>query len=306
MPIFKIAKKTLSPIKEIPFRLERDMQQLTEVNLDVVFGLQLVSSEFSLQSFRLDTLAYDAENKSFVIIEYKRDKNISVVDQGYSYLALMLNNKADFILEYNEKLEKNLKKSDIDWSQSRILFLANSFTVHQRNAINFKDLPIELCEVKQYDNETALYNLLKPTEAKESIKTITKNKTVETVSREIKKYDIEDHFKENWTSRELYEGLSEKVMNLDSRIEANPTKHYISFRISGSNIVEIYVRKSKLLVAVLRVEPKDIKDPSKKLSYWNNSLEHYGKHISKFDVEDIDEIDYAAFIIKQVYDKFLK
>ena len=159
-------------------------------------------------------------------------------------------------------------------------------------------------EVKQYDNDTVLYNLLRPTEAKESIKTISKSKTVETVSKEIKKYDIDDHFKENWTSRELFEGLSEKIMNMDSRIEVNPTKHYISFRINGSNILETYIRKSKLMIAILRVEPKDIKDPSKKVTYWKNSLEHYNKHISKFDLEGVDEIDYATFIIKQVYDKF--
>ena len=68
--------------------------------------LDFISSEFSLNNFRIDTLALDKESKSFVIIEFKRDKNFSVVDQGYAYLSLMLNNKADFILEYNENKKK--------------------------------------------------------------------------------------------------------------------------------------------------------------------------------------------------------
>ena len=63
-----------------------------------------MKSEFTLHNFRIDTLAFDEESKSFVIIEYKKDKSFSVVDQGYAYLSLMLNNKADFILEYNESL----------------------------------------------------------------------------------------------------------------------------------------------------------------------------------------------------------
>jgi hypothetical protein len=48
-------------------------------------------------------LAYDPQACAFIIIEYKRDKNISVVDQGFTYLSLMLENKADFIVEYNEE-----------------------------------------------------------------------------------------------------------------------------------------------------------------------------------------------------------
>jgi hypothetical protein len=55
-------------------------------------------------------LAYDAQACAFIIIEYKRDKNISVVDQGFTYLSLMLENKADFIVEYNESLKRKTEK----------------------------------------------------------------------------------------------------------------------------------------------------------------------------------------------------
>jgi len=64
-------------------------------------GLHLVKSEFSIKNKRIDTLAFDPESKAFIIIEYKRNKNISVVDQGFTYLSLMLENKADFIIEYS-------------------------------------------------------------------------------------------------------------------------------------------------------------------------------------------------------------
>lgn len=80
------------------------MQKLTQANLQQIFGLDLVRSEFELQGLRIDTLAFDKDSKGFVIIEYKKDRNISVVDQGMAYLNLMLNNKADFILEYNDRL----------------------------------------------------------------------------------------------------------------------------------------------------------------------------------------------------------
>jgi hypothetical protein len=56
---------------------------------------------------------------------------------------LLLNNKADFILLYNETGEKKTL-NEVDWSQSRVIFISPSFTTYQRKAIEFRDLPIEL------------------------------------------------------------------------------------------------------------------------------------------------------------------
>lgn len=123
MALFKIAKK-LEVIKEKPFILEKEIQSLTEENLPAVLGLKFVKSEFAINKFRIDTLAFDSESKAFVIIEYKRDKNFSVIDQGYAYLSLMLNNKADFILEYNESQNETLKEMTLTGrSQEFFLYL---------------------------------------------------------------------------------------------------------------------------------------------------------------------------------------
>ncbi|MDD2576529.1 MAG: hypothetical protein PHG98_01400 [Bacteroidales bacterium] len=106
-------------IIEKPFKLEREMQKVFEDNLGVIMGLEMVKSEFTIKDKRIDTLAFDRQSNSFVIIEYKRDKNNSVFDQGITYLNLMLNYKADFVLEYNENMKNNLSRNKIDWSQSR-------------------------------------------------------------------------------------------------------------------------------------------------------------------------------------------
>ena len=142
MPIYKQTDDKLIPIKEKKVDLEKTLQNLVEANLNDIFGLSFVATEFSLNNLRIDTLAFDEEAKAFVVIEYKRDKNFTVIDQGYAYLALLLNNKADFVLEYNEKCKKNIRKDDVDWSQSRVIFIASSFTKYQQEAIGFQDLPI--------------------------------------------------------------------------------------------------------------------------------------------------------------------
>jgi hypothetical protein len=93
--------------------------------LQELFDLIPVRSEFELHGLRMDTLAFDKESGAFDIIEYKKDRNFSVVDQGISYLNLMLNNKADFILEYNEAFSgQPLKRGETDWSQTRVIFIS--------------------------------------------------------------------------------------------------------------------------------------------------------------------------------------
>jgi len=307
MPIYKQTDNKLIPIKEKKVGLEKTLQNLVEANLSEVFNLSFIASEFSLNNFRIDTLAFDYETNSFVIIEYKRDRSFSVIDQGYAYLALLLNNKADFVLEYNEKCKKNLRKDDIDWSQSKVVFIASSFTKYQQEAIGFQDLPIELWEVKKYENDLVSFSQVRASEKSESIKTVTKNKDIERVSREIKQYSVEDHIKPNWSkAKELFDEFSQKVLELDARFEVKPVKYYIGFNIDNKNVIAVRIRASKLLLELPRVRPEDLNDPEKRARYRKNSFKYHNKHITQFDVENEDDIDYAMLLVKQVYKKFIE
>lgn len=262
MAILKIQNQKLTPIKEKEWPSEKHVQKLTEENLEAVFpDLRFVTTEFPVQNFRIDTLAFDKEAKAFVIIEYKRGRSLSVIDQGYSYLSLMLRHKADFILEYNEKTKNRLGKKEVDWSQSRILFLAPSFTIHQKNAINFRDLPIELWEVELYDNSTILYKEIPSSEASESVKTITGNKTIDTVNREVKSYTVEDHTKEMTEEiKNLFLDFRERVLELNGT-EERAKKIYISYRV-GFIFAYVYLRKNAIKIQT-PVPRSELNDPKK-------------------------------------------
>jgi RecB family endonuclease NucS len=106
VPIYNVIKDTLTEISEIPFELERNIRYLVEHNIKTIFNIDFVTSEFELNGLRIDSLGFDNDSKSFTIIEYKKDKNFSVIDQGYAYLSLLLINKAEFILKYNEGKRK--------------------------------------------------------------------------------------------------------------------------------------------------------------------------------------------------------
>ena len=81
----------------------------------------------------------------------------------------------------------------MDWSQSKVLFVSPNFTTYQKEAINFKDLPIELWEIKRFTNDTLSFEQIVNRSSKESIKTVSNSETITTVSKEIKVYSEQDH-----------------------------------------------------------------------------------------------------------------
>jgi predicted transport protein len=252
MALFKQTQSILDSIKESPFKLERDIQRIFENNLLQIMCLEMVKSEFSIKNRRIDTLGFDPQTKSFVIIEYKRERNNSVVDQGFTYLNLMLQNKADFILEYNEGLKKTLKRDDVDWSQTRVAFVSQGFTENQREATNFKDIAIELWEVKQYEGGIVSINQIKKSSAAESIKAITdRNTELQEITKEIKVYTEEDHLngKPDETV-ELYEKFKSAILDLSPDIEIKPQKWYIAFKKNGTNVSDIEIQKNTIKISV--------------------------------------------------------
>lgn len=302
MPLFKIGN-SLEFIKEKTFKLEKEIQELTEQNLSAVLGLDFVKSEFSLHNFRIDTLAFDKESNAFVIIEYKRDKNFSVIDQGYAYLSLMLNNKADFILEYNETQQNTLKRSDIDWSQSRVIFISPRFTNYQREAINFKDLPIELWEIKRFENNTVSYEPIEKTNATESVNTISKkSKEIQEISEELKVFTEEEHVqKSDVEIRELYEMLKERIMAFGDNVNLNPRKLYVGFKVDTNTFCDfIFLNKSLKLHLNLKIgELEDSRNIARDVS----NVGHWGNGEYEIKLTDQEEIDYVLSLIKQSYKK---
>ncbi len=302
MALYKVIKDSeIEIIKEKPFKLEKEIQAITEKNLSKIFNLILVKSELSINNFRLDTLAFDRQSNSFVIIEYKKDKSFSVIDQGYSYLSLMLNNKADFILEYNENTKSNLKRNEVDWSQSKVIFISPSFTIYQRESINFKDLPIELWEIKRFENNTIAYDKIKTTGATESIKTISKkDNQIKKVSNEIKVYTEEEHIQKGIEEiQELYLKFKDAIFNL-GEIEIKTVQNWIGF-IAATNFVDFEIQKRaiKIHINLKKGELEDTKGITRDVS----KLGHFGNGDYEIRIKDDENLEYIMSLIKQSYKK---
>ncbi|MDC2826340.1 DUF5655 domain-containing protein [Rodentibacter pneumotropicus] len=300
MQLFKKAKTELSVLKEIPFKLEKDIQRLVENNLNDITGLIFVKSEFIVQNQRIDTLAFDEENKSFVIIEYKRNHNYSVFDQGVAYLHTLLKHKADFILEFNEQFNKKLRKDEVDWSQSKIVFVAPIFNKNQKQAIDFKDLNIELWEIKQFENDIVILNGLEKSAHQPSIKQSTKNSDEELseITKEIKTYSEEDHLiGKSDEAIELYESFKQAILNLNPEISLNVKKHYISFKLARKTITDIQVHQKQLKLSINLKKGK--LDDARHLMRDVSEIGHWGNGDYQIIVKDTQDLEYIMSLIKQ-------
>ena len=303
MQLFQNSNGKLEEIKEVKFSSEREMQHLCEENVEMIFGCEFVSSEFTVGQFRIDTLAFDKERNSFVIIEYKNGKSGSVVDQGYSYLSTMLNNKADFVLEYLEKTEQPIKRDDIDWSQSRIIFVAPIFTAHQKNSVNFKDLPFELVEVRKFNNGNIAFDSIKASKTAASIKTVSSNnEEVKKVNEEVKTYTEEEHLNgASDLAKELYTELK-KVVQDSNEFEVKALKKNLEFTYKDKNTLSVIIQKNALKLYI-NAKAGEIEDP-KGITEDHSQRGHYGTGDYCIKVEDTSEYEYIAnYLLPQCINK---
>ena len=317
MKLFDLSKNQLEEVEQVPFKLERDIQNLVESNSQNIFNLLCIKSELSVDKYRIDTLCFDEENNSFTIIEYKKGSSYSVIDQGYTYLQLLLNNKSDFLLDLSHYFNKVLRVEDIDWSNSKIIFVSPSFNSYQKDSVNFKDLPFELWEIKRYSNNTIVLNQHRSS-SKESIKTLnpTTNSTISQVSEEVKVVDEEFHTsKLNSNLVSKWDELKDEIYKLVG-VEIIPKKSYISLILNGKTLCYLTFRKNTIILEISRGNVKT--DGTKSKNYFDiddpKSISEEGSWewkdgtkgtIYKIRITKITDLEYLMFLIKQKYNNLV-
>ena len=272
MPIYNIEGENLTSIKQVKFKNEKELQGLTEKNLEILFNLKFVATEFQVDNLRIDTLAFSEETKSFVIIEYKNIKNYSVIDQGYSYLSLLLNNKAEFVLKYNLVFNTSFSKDEFDFSQTRVMFISPSYTTYQLRSVEFSDIAFELWKVVKYSNGTVLYDKVNNTNTTASIEQVTNsdNKKQE-VNKEIKKYEIT-----HW-------------------------KYYYVYKVNNKIIASVSVLSKSIKVWV-NLKETELNDPDNRTRNVHN-VGHRGVGDYEYIIKSEKDFYYFDKLFKQSYDE---
>ncbi len=297
MPLFAISKKNVTKIPPLKVGLEKDIQRLFEANLPEILNITFLASEHST-SFggRIDTLGVD-NNGSPVIIQYKRNQNESVINQGLSYLKWLLDHKADFQV----LLQKNRVSIDIDWDSPRVICVAESYNKFDLDTAELLPFNIELLKYRVYQNNL----LLVEPETQQKVRITTPKTFVKKPKVDIGlnvQHTLEDHLKvANQSTRKLFEALKESITALDESIIEEPKKMYIAYKLA-TNFVDVVVLKDSLKL-FLNVASGDLVDPNgvaRDLTKPKH-VGHWGNGDYEVRIADVKALNAAMDLIKQSY-----
>ncbi len=243
MALFKIKNSNVAKLSTVELGKEKNIQVLFEQNLLTILNVDFLASEYST-SFggRIDTLGID-KNGSPVVIEYKRNQNDNIINQGLSYLRWLLDHRADFeILCRNQKVD-----IDIDWSSPRVICVAESYNKFDLDTVEILPIKIELLRYRIYEDNI----LLVESDSQRSVKISTtkildKGKKEKEIIKLQKDYTIETHLQiASKEIKELFMQLKETITSLDEAIVEEAKAKYIAYKLT-TNFVDIVIQKNTI------------------------------------------------------------
>jgi predicted transport protein len=292
MAIFLTENSSAKQLKKSNFRNEKELQSFVEQNMESLFGIRFVASEFTTSKQhggRIDSLGLD-ENNSPVIIEYKWGEKDNIINQGLFYLDWLVDHQGDFQLLVQNKFGKDVK---VDFGSPRVVLVAQTFSKYDQYAINRMAENIELWGYSRYENNIFELKLIASSQAK---KTTSTAKQISKVNYD--EYSVEDHLKNKSEHiKKLFSALQEKIFALESnqKIEENPRKLYIAYKV-GRSFAEAKLQKSDIKIWV----GDNIDDPKGLIRDVSN-IGHHGIGNSEITLKNFDELDYVVGLIEQSY-----
>lgn len=299
MPIFRIAAGKLNKLGAIPLSKEKELQALIETNLKEVLDLQFLQTEYTTTfGGRIDTLAVDSSGAP-VIIEYKRNKNDNVINQGLSYLKWLKSQKPGFFEKLmQDKLGDTVAKSiGLDWGNPRVICIAEAYSKFDIDTVEVVPLRIELFRYRYYEDNVFA---LEPVNVTESPNYVNQSNAVKSTPTSTSTLSVEGLLaKADGSTAELFKELRERILELDDTVEEKATTLYVAYKRSN-NFAEVHIGKSQLKI---HLRPINYVDPESKVDKipdgynWTMDRRIYLKSKS--------ELDYVVNIIEQSYQTVL-
>lgn len=302
MAIFEIRDQKVKRFKPTQFRLEKDLQNLIEQNLESFFNCRLIASEFStgnLHSGRIDTLGISEDNNP-VIIEYKKVASSELINQSLYYLHWIIDHKGDFQVAVNKALKEPI---EVDWSDIRVICIAPEYKKYDLHAVQTMGSNIELWQYKLYENglinieevfrSSSNTNSVLETSGKNPVMVAAGKKAAET--RRTATYTIEEHIsKVNPELVNLFNQIREYIVGLDNSVEESPKRLYIAYKTS-QNFVCIEAQKRKLLL-FLKINPDEIQ-PMPYQARDVRKIGHFGTGDLELTIKNESDFEETKYLI---------
>jgi len=289
MPLYKILPdgRILQQIARKEFSDEAQLHSLVEQNLQVLLGIRLIASEYSIPNGRIDSLGL-AEDGVPVIIEYKWKKELSAVVQGLFYLDWVLQNKRPFDSIVRDKLGRNV---EVNWStQPRLLVIAQDFDVKELAAINQMGPRIELIKYSFYDGLFS-YECVNVAESK-------------SLPRPPQPGEVPRHTLEGLLQkaapdvREIFTELRARILAVSDAVWEKVGACCDYRTVSTFASVNVQQNRLKIFIKMGDNELKDPRGICKRIpSTWGLGLLN-----TQFVITKMEDLEYAMTLIRQAYD----
>ena len=276
------------------FKLEREVQTLFEANLETLLGVRFVASEFATgQGGRIDTLGID-ENGFPVVIEYKLDKNRTVINQGMSYMAWLRSHKAEFWKVVFEKLGKDAADS-IDHSSIRLICIATDFTRDDLGAYELMPNNIDLVRYRRFGENQLLLERIQSTESQTVVtaSVVGPHKTSTTVKPIAQVLDEMEA-----RPKAVYEALRQAILDQGEDVVESPTKVYIAYKRTR-NFASIAANKAELLL-YLHLDPTKVEIGNRMRDM--RGINHFGTGNLEIRIGQLSDVEQALPLIQRAYE----
>ncbi len=161
--LFQFSADDAHPLPSHTAPLEKELHNLMQKHMECFLGIRFVASEYSTgknHGGRIDSLGLD-ENNCPVILEYKRQKNENVINQGLYYLDWLLDHRAEFKLLVLDRFGKEIADA-IEWTGTRVLCIAGDFTKFDEHAVAQIGRNIELIRYKYFGDDLLMLEWINP------------------------------------------------------------------------------------------------------------------------------------------------
>lgn len=277
---------------------ERNIQRLVEENCETLLNVRFLKTEHMFKAddghnARIDTLGLD-ENNCPVIIEYKRDGKDTVINQGLFYMDWLVKHPKDFAWLVLEKFGKKIT-DDIDWTQPRLICIAQDFSRYDEFAIKQMQKNIDLIRYRIYENDHLLFELVNTSSDENtniahntSKKGSSINKRVKTVTDKLETASSE--------IKSLYNELDDYLLSLGEDVQKNILMHYIAYR-RLKNFASVEIHKNDILIFVnvdadkIMIEKGFTRDV--------RNIGHFGTGKLEITIKNLTDLEKAKTLIEK-------
>ncbi|WP_338593235.1 DUF5655 domain-containing protein [Shewanella khirikhana] len=286
--------------------VEKELQQLIESNMEAFLGVRFLATEYNTGKThrgRIDSLGLD-ENGCPVIIEYKRNTNENVINQGLFYLDWLLDHQAEFQLLVMKTLGNEAAES-IEWEGTRLLCIAGDFTKYDEHAVQQINRNIELLRYKLFADDLLMLELVNVVAASglpqktQSGLNGPDSSTTKPKAAAVMKTHLEQLELASVSLRQLYEGVIDFTASLGDDVHYKQLKLYGAFRrLKNFVCIIVLPKQDPKLQLLLRLDPKTV-DMEEGFSRDVSEIGHWGTGDLELTLRTVDDLEKAKPLIKR-------